>query len=403
MRTMDYVAGALSDIWAAKLRTFLTALGIIIGVGSVVLLLGIGTGVESTITGSFSDLGSTRITVQPSAPGAEQDQGPGDNFAAAVASTLTLADATALESAEGVTAVAPVIQVPVPVSGPSAELQLAATGTTTAYAEVTNQELVAGRMFADAAQEVVLNEAAASRLVGSGDAVGSTITVKEQSFTVAGVFRDESQPFGPPQAADAASPAIFLPVDHALAFADTEHVSQLVLTAESPEQVDVALASVRTLLAEQHGGVEDFALVSAQELQASFTEIFDVITLFLAAIAGISLVVGGIGIMNIMLASVTERTREVGIAKAIGATRRNVVVQFLVESVVLSVFGGILGLGVAWLGTVLIEQTLGLPAVVTLNTVVLAVGVSAAIGIFFGVVPAWRAARLDPIVALRHE
>jgi putative ABC transport system permease protein len=409
MRYADYVTGALSAIWAAKLRTFLTALGMIIGVGSVVLLLGLGAGVEATITGSFADLGSTRITVQTSAPGATVDDGPGggggDEFGGAmVASTLTVADAAALSAADGVAAVAPVIQVPVLVSGPTTQQQLAVTGTTPDYAAVTNQELVAGRMFAADAPEAVLNEAAATALVGSGEAVGSTLTIAEQIYTVVGVVRNETPPsFGPVQDAASVPAALFMPVDRALTMAGTEYVAQIILTAESPEQVDAALASVQRTLAAQHGGVEDFALTSAQELQASFTQIFDVITLFLAAIAGISLVVGGIGIMNIMLASVTERTREIGIAKAIGATRGNVVVQFLAEAVVLSVLGGVLGLLLAWVGTLLVSQFLGLAAVVTLPTVALAVGVSVAIGIFFGVVPAWRAARLDPIIALRHE
>ena len=401
MRLADYVTGALGDIWAAKLRTFLTALGIIIGVGSVVLMLAIGAGVESTITGSFSDLGSNRITVRPIAPGVQADTGPGDNDIA-VASTLTLADAEALRAAEGVAGVAPVIQIPVTARGATTTVQLAATGTTPDYAAVTNQELVAGRMFAAATTEVLLNEAAATKLTGSGNAVGSTVTINEQAYTVVGVFRNETQSFGPQNAAEAPA-GLFLPVDHALEFAGTEYVSQLILTAEGPEQVDAAMASVKSTLAARHGGIEDFALMSAQELQASFTQILNVITTFLVAIAGISLAVGGIGIMNIMLASVTERTREIGIAKAIGATRQNVVVQLLAEAVTLSVLGGVLGLLLAWVGTLLAAQFLGLEAIVTLTTVALAVGVSAAIGIFFGVVPAWRAARLDPIIALRHE
>lgn len=405
MRFADYVTGALGNIWAAKLRTFLTALGIIIGVGSVVLLLGLGAGVQATLTGSFGDLGATRITVQTSAPGVEADGGGGGGGfdGVTVASTLTVADAAALTAADGVAAVAPVIQVPVLVSGPTTQQQLAITGTTPDYTEVTNQELVSGRMFAADAPEAVLNEAAATSLVGSAQAVGSTVTIAEQRYTVVGVFRNETPPaFGPGQATSVAA-ALFLPVDRALAIAGTEHVAQIVLTAQSPEQVDAALASVGSTLAAQHGGVEDFALQSAQALQASFTQILDVLTLFLAAIAGISLLVGGIGIMNIMLASVTERTREIGIAKAIGATRQHVIVQFLAEAVVLSVLGGVLGLGLAWVGTLLVAQFLGLAAIVTLTTVALAVGVSFAIGIFFGVVPAWRAARLDPIIALRHE
>jgi putative ABC transport system permease protein len=417
MRPYDYLTGALEDIWATKLRSFLTSLGIIIGVGSVVLMMSIGAGVNSTVTGAFSDLGSTQITISPSAPrSAESEQddefrggggGRGGEFGVNVASTLTTDDAVAIADVEGVAAVAPVIQVPIKVVGPAKTLDVAVTGTTSAHAAVTNQELITGRVFSDDGGEVVLNEAAAAQLFDDAAALGATVTIKDQSFTVAGIFKNAISPFaqGRPGGDNEAQaqPAIFVPIEQALEMAGTEHVAQIVLTAESPEGVDATMERVRTVLLNQHEGVADFSITSFQELLSSFSEIFDVLTLFLAAIAGISLVVGGIGIMNIMLASVTERTREIGIAKAIGATRRHVVAQFLVEAVMLSALGGVIGLAVAWLGTVLLKQTLDLPAIISPATIALAIGVSAAIGVFFGVAPAWRAARLDPIVALRHE
>jgi putative ABC transport system permease protein len=194
-----------------------------------------------------------------------------------------------------------------------------------------------------------------------------------------------------------------MPVGPALDMAGTQKVSQIAVVAKSPELVDATIDKIRTALVQRHNSVQDFTISSFQQLTSSFSQIFNTLTLFLAAIAGISLLVGGIGIMNIMLVTVTERTREIGIAKAIGATSGSVVAQFLVEAVTLSVIGGVLGLTVAWLGTIALGRLLGLPAVVSLSAIALAVGVSAAIGIFFGVVPAWRAARLDPIVALRHE
>ena len=409
MRPADYLVLALEDIRAAKLRSFLTSLGIIIGVGSVVLMMSIGAGVNATVTGAFSELGSTRITVSPSAPRAEGAR-PGGGFGGGggVASTLTVEDAAALAGVDGVAAVAPVLQVPARVDGPARTLNLAVTATAPAYREATGQRLATGRLFAADAAEVVLNEAAAGQLFGGAGAVGATLRINGGDFTVVGLFADQSSPFaqggpGGDAGEGRANPAVYIPIERGLELAGTRHVAQIVLTASSPERVEATTEGVRAALLARHNGVADFAASSFQQLLASFTQIFDVFTLFLAAIAGISLVVGGIGIMNIMLVTVTERTREIGIAKAIGATSANVVLQFLVEAVLLSLLGGLLGLAVAWLGTVLLGQLLDLPALVTPAAIALALGVSAAIGVFFGVVPAWRAARLDPIVALRHE
>jgi putative ABC transport system permease protein len=410
MRLGDYFAAALENIRAAKLRSFLTSLGIIIGIGSVVLLIAIGQGVSETVTGAFADLGSTRITVTPGAPrGQGLTFGPGSG----AASTLSLADAAALAELEGVAAVAPVIALAATARGPEASLTLAAVGTTPAYLEVARQRLLAGRAFAGD-DELVLNQAAAAPLLGtsnSSEAVGMRVTLSAQAFsqvfTVVGIVEDVLPPFaqaGPGGADEArASPTALLPVGRALAAAGTERVAQIILSAESPDEVAATEERVQAALLERRDGSQDFRVSSLQEVIASFSEVFEVLTLFLTAIAGISLLVGGIGIMNIMLVTVTERTREIGVAKAIGATRRDVVLQFLVEAVVLSLIGGALGLLFAWLGTLVLQRGFGLPAVVTPSAVFLAVGVSAAIGVFFGVVPAWRAARLDPIEALRHQ
>jgi putative ABC transport system permease protein len=422
MRLFDYIKTALEDIGSAKLRSLLTSLGIIIGVGSVVLIMSIGEGVSSTVTGAFSELGSTRMTISSSAPrtgglgqrgGPGAGGGPGGNggFGGGnVASTLTVEDAAVLMDVDGVAAAAPVIQVSAKVSGPAKTFDLAVTGTTPPYQEATGQKLLEGRIFNQDAAEVVLNEAAAKQLFGeaatASASVGKPVQINSQNYTVAGVFANEQSPFaggGPGGGDSQAAPVVYMPVGLALAIADTQRVSQIVLTAQSPEVVDSAMEGIRTTLLARHNGVQDFSISSFQQLMSSFTQIFSIITVFLAAIASISLVVGGIGIMNIMLVTVTERTREIGIAKAIGATRMNIVLQFLVEAVTLSLIGGLLGLLVAWLGTVLLGQLFDLPSLVSLQAIALAVGVSAAIGIFFGVVPAWRAARLDPIVALRHE
>jgi putative ABC transport system permease protein len=412
MRPFDYIKTALEGIGAAKLRSLLTSLGIIIGVGSVVLITSTGEGVSSTVAGAFSDLGSTRLTIRPSAPVVEGSGGnsnPGFS-GGAIASTLTVEDAEALMDIDGVAAAAPVLRVAGKVSGPEKTLDLGVTGTTQLYGEATRQVLLQGRMFDNDAAEAVLNEAALKQLFGEAatpaTAVGQPIQINGKGYTVVGVFANEESPFSqmaPGGSAALAVPGVYMPIGVVLDIAGTQRVSQIVLTAENPEVVSSTMEQIKAILLSRHGGVQDFTISSFQQLLSSFTQVFSIITVFLAAIASISLVVGGIGIMNIMLVTVTERTREIGIAKAIGATRANIVLQFLVEAVTLSMIGGLLGLALAWLGTALLWEFLRLPSVFSLQAIALTVGVSAGIGIFFGVVPAWRAARLDPIVALRHE
>lgn len=417
MAFFDYIKTALENISSAKLRSLLTSLGIIIGIGSVVLIGSIGGGVSSTITSAFSGLGSTQMSISSSAPVTDNGnqsgfggRGAGGGLGGAiVAGTLSTEDASALMSVDGVAAAAPVIEVVAKVTGPAKTLDLGVTGTTSAYQTATAKTLVDGRIFSETASEVVLNQSAATELFGTAGPLGQTVKINDATYTVVGVFTDPVSPFaqtGPGRggaAQSGANAAVYMPVGTALTLAGTQKVSQIAVAAGSPEVVDATIERIRTALVQRHNNVQDFTITSFQQLTASFTQVFNTLTLFLAAIAAISLLVGGIGIMNIMLVTVTERTREIGIAKAIGATSGSVVIQFLVEAVMLSVIGGVLGLLVAWLGTVALGRLLGLPAVVSISTIILAVGVSAAIGIFFGVVPAWRAARLDPIVALRHE
>jgi len=403
-----------SDLRASKLRSLLTSLGIIIGVASVVLMLSLGEGVKQTVTGAFAELGSTRITVTPSTPGGGFGGGGGGGFGGGVASSLTLDDAAALDALADVSAVAPTVRLTTRLTADGRSLDVAVTGTTPEYFELVGQDLLAGRTFAPGAPEAVLDQSAVEALFGTTEGLGSEFRIDGIDHTVVGIVADPNLPFGGgggggPPGADGqqgdGGPAgqVVLAVEAVLEMAGAEHVAQILLAASDPTRVDAAVEAVRAALIERRDGVDDFEVTSLQELLSSFTQVFDVLTAFLAAIAGISLLVGGIGIMNIMLVVVTERTREIGIAKAIGATRRDVVLQFLVEAVLISVVGGLIGLGLAGLGALAVGRALDVQAAVTPGIVALALGVSGAIGIFFGVVPAWRAARLDPIAALRHE
>ncbi|CAN5644334.1 ABC transporter permease [soil metagenome] len=411
MHPLDYMREAGTDLRSAKLRSLLTSLGIIIGVGSVVLLLSLGEGVRETITRNFADLGSTRITVTPGAPG----RGMGGGGFGSIASTLTLDDAAAIRALDDVTAAEPLLQAVARVSTPTGPRPMAVTGTGPSYPLLTGQDLELGRTTEDD-REALLTRAAADYLFPDTDAVAATLAVDGTDFTVVGVVENLTLGLGGGQAGpgggsgtgngEARGPgfqaAIYLPAQFVMDLAGTDHVSQIIASASEPQVVDATVEQVEALLLERHG-VEDFRVDSIAELLDSFDQIFGVLTGFLAAIAGISLLVGGIGIMNIMLVVVTERTREIGIAKAIGATRRDIVLQFLTEAVLISLVGGMIGLVLAWLGLVGLGEVLGIETGLSAGIVSLALGVSIAIGVFFGVAPAWRAARMDPITALRHE
>jgi putative ABC transport system permease protein len=291
---------------------------------------------------------------------------------------------------------------------------MAVTGTGPAYPELAGQALESGRAFDSGAAEAMVTRSAVDRLFGGNDPVGDVIVVNGSEYTVVGVVADLDLGFGggPPGAADAGEGsgpgggsfrvAIYLPAEDVLELAGASTVSQVLAAAADPVRVDETVEAIDALLLERHG-IDDFRVDSLADLLGSFEQIFGVLTGFLAALAGISLLVGGIGIMNIMLVVVAERTREIGIAKAIGATRRDIVIQFLTEAVLISLVGGLVGLGLAWLGVLAIGDFIGIEASVSAWIVVMALAVSVTIGVFFGVAPAWRAARMDPIAALRHE
>ena len=410
MSLLDVIREAASDLRSAKLRSLLTSLGIIIGIASVVVLLSLGEGVRATVTGAFADLGSTRITVSAAAPG----RGSGGPFVP-VASTLTLDDVAAVEQLPGVEAVAPLLQAVARVESLTVARDMAVTGTGPAYPLIAGQELIDGRVLAGTG-EAMLSQGAVGRFFSGTGPVGQPLRVADREYVVVGVLEDLSLGFGGRGGSDGEDgpdgqgagegqggrPAVYLPVADVMGLAGTDRVSQILVVATDPQVVDATVDAIDELLLARHG-LDDFRVNSIAELLDSFGEIFGVVTGFLAALAGISLLVGGIGVMNIMLVVVAERTREIGIAKALGATRRDIVLQFLVEAILISLVGGLVGLLLAALGVLVIGQLLDIEAAVSGWIVALAVGVSVGIGIFFGVAPAWRAARMDPITALRHE
>jgi putative ABC transport system permease protein len=279
-------------------------------------------------------------------------------------------------------------------------------GTTAFYFSIAGDPMVAG-VLSLGQGEAVVDESGVRSLFGTaqpGDVVGREIQAAGVTFRVAGVVADPAlmQTFGGGGGGSLRTGFLYAPLEQLMSLTRQQYVNQVNLRAADPAGVETVRLAVQSLLEQRHG-VKDVQTLSLARVLDQVNQALAVITGFLAALAGISLLVGGIGIMNIMLAVVAERTREIGIIRALGATRRAVVVQFLAEAVLISLLGGVVGLALALLAGSGIEAALKVPAAVSPWIVALALGVSTAVGVVFGVLPAWRAARLDPIRALRHD
>jgi putative ABC transport system permease protein len=404
---------ALASLNANKMRSALTILGVVIGVAAVIAMTSIGRGVEASITASIQSVGTNLLFVYPG-----RTQQGGVVSAAGAAASLTLADAEAIGAAAAVTGVAPLIESRVQVVYLSANTNSSLLGVTPAYLWVSNSALAEGEFISDSnvtarSTVVVLGSAVADTLFGgAAGAVGQSVRLNNQPYRVIGVLASKGGTgFG------SLDDRVLIPLTTAQTrltgprFAGgSTGVSVVHVQIADVRQMDAAVEEISALLRQQHRvleGDEDFQIMSQQDILAASTQISTTLTLFLGGIAAISLVVGGIGIMNIMLVSVTERTREIGIRKAVGARRRDILVQFLLEAATLSLMGGLIGIALGWLASRLIGSvTLGASAItpsVGLDTVVLASLFSVAVGLFFGVYPATRAAGLHPIEALRYE
>ncbi len=414
MNLYEALRMAANGLLANRLRSALTMLGILIGVTSVILLVAVGNGTSVQINNQIQSLGANVIYVYPSnargSGGVSQGFGTGQ--------TLTQADVDAInnrQQAPDVVAAIPIAQTGGQVTYANQNYFAPTTGTTTNFPLVRNYQMASGSFFTDddlAARHrvVVLGQTVVDNLFGSADPIGQTIKISRQSFRVIGVFASKGGTgFG---SQDNVIVAPNTTVWAYLTGTRGKVISQIVASAASPSVVTQAETQITTILLQRHQisdpTLADFQLQSQQDILNQANSIAAVLTLVLGAIAGISLVVGGIGVMNIMLVTVTERTREIGIRKAIGARRRDILIQFLIEAMVLTGLGGSLGIAVGALvareAPNLIPPGSNFPApVVSPSSVVLAFCVSVAIGLFFGIYPANRAARLHPIEALRYE
>jgi putative ABC transport system permease protein len=397
MDILEVIKLSISVLRQNILRTLLTMLGIIIGIASVIIILSLGQGTTASIVGQISSFGANNLTISPGAAGF------GPIKSAGLVTTLVREDALAIkEEVKNVIAVSSIV---------SKNYQLVANGENTngqvsgvdaGHLIINNLELVSGSFIqenevAGSSRVVVLGDEKIIDLFGEDSyeyVIGKTVRIDSRSFRIIGVIND--------------SRSIFIPVTTAMnILMGQDYVSSITVMISDSELVDAAEIEIETLLLNRHEIMNisqaDFNIRSSQEMISTISTVTGTLIAMLSAIAAISLIVGGIGIMNIMLVTVTERTKEIGLMKAIGAKQKDILTQFLIESVVLTLSGGIIGAIIGISITFVAAKILSIPFIIGINSILLAVGVSAAVGIIFGYYPAKRGANLSPIDALRYE
>jgi putative ABC transport system permease protein len=400
---------ALESLNANRLRSGLTILGIIIGVGAVIAMLSVGRGAQSTITGAISGIGTNLMFVSSG------------NFTQDIRNPrpLTLADAAAIAdplAAPDVAAVAPSISGSAEITAGGVLTRTSLEGVTPEYFVLQNYKLTEGEFITQEnllgrASVVVIGPDLGTKLFGRTDGlVGETIRIEGQPFRIIGVLQSKGGGMFGNQDNRAIVPftTAQMRLIHRSAL---NEIDTLLVQSTSAASVPDATQEISQILRQRHRtpvGLDDFTIFSQKDILSIATTVTGVFTIFLGGIAGISLLVGGIGIMNIMLVSVTERTREIGLRKALGARKRDILIQFLTESSLLSLFGGLIGIVLGWLISLIIGRIAsasGTPftPLVGFDSVLLATLFSAAVGLFFGIYPANRAANLEPVEALRYE
>ena len=402
----------LRSVWIGlsthKLRSFLTILGVVIGVASVITLMSIGEGSQQTILENIETMGTDLMTISPGA-----SMGPGGFRGGGMVQTLTLEDAEAIAELDNVSAVAPYSNSNLQLIRGSENMNAQIMGVTTEYSEVQNLALGSGTFFTEydyerGAKVVVVGSEVVETLFSGTDPLGQQLRMGTIIVRVIGVLETDENVFSNTNSS-VIIPLTALQQTVALErTAQGEHiVASIALTLSDVEQVEAVEADITSLLRTRHrlatGEEDDFNIRSVQEIAEMMTETTENMTMLLGAIAAIALLVGGIGVMNIMLVSVLERTREIGIRKALGARETDIWLQFLIEAALLTFTGGIIGVIIGWGVSLIMNLTGVYTTVVSADIVILAVVVSICIGLFFGFYPAWNASRLNPIEALRSE
>ena len=396
---------AINALFANKLRSLLTMLGIIIGVGAVIAMVAVGMGVTQRVTDSIASLGSNMLIIRPGA-----SMSGGLRGAAGSRTTLKYEDATAIKKKiKDVDYVSPTVQKNYQVVYGNQNWNTSVTGVTQEYMSIRDLKITTGSFITEDDMNTrnrvaVIGMTVASNLFGEANPVGKTIRVNNQPYRVIGVLESKGQSSVGQDQDDVVIVPLTTAMDRLLA---VTYVQTINVQVSSPSKMDDVQANIETLLRQRHHLTgtksDDFQVQNLTSLMSTMNETTTMLTLFLGSIAAISLIVGGIGIMNIMMVSVTERTREIGIRKALGATFKDIMTQFLIESVVIGVIGGVLGIFFGIAAAQAISKFGDFQTVITVAPILLSFAFSVGIGLFFGIYPARKAALLDPIEALRYE
>ncbi|MBR4040247.1 MAG: ABC transporter permease [Clostridia bacterium] len=399
MNPVETIRMAFKAIWANKVRSFLTMLGVIIGVMSVTVLMGIGQGTTSSVTDSIASMGTNMLTVNIQTRrvgfgGPSMNRNSRSSGAKGTV-ILKLSDVLSLKDNEYIQYVSPTVSGSLTVKAGNMNTTASVTGVLPDYASIVNTELSAGRYIMDAdvtnrSAVCIVGQELATDLFGNTNVVGNTMHVDGRKFRIVGVLDEENS-------------SLIMPFTLAQRMLESTSITTFYVSATDSTTVGRAEAAVSSFLYKKYQNDSTYTIMNQEAILETMEEMIGTLTLMLGGIAGISLLVGGIGIMNIMLVSVTERTREIGIRKAIGAKRRNILLQFLIESVVLSGMGGVMGLILGYVVMAAFEKYLGMPVSASVGVAQLALGFSMFVGVVFGLYPANKASKLKPIDALHYS
>lgn len=403
MDWLEYISEAFQTLFANKLRSALTMLGVIIGVSAVILLVAVGEGAKSYISKELAGLGTNILIITP---GKMETKGGFGGFPVGTTHKLTMGDAKVLERrAHTLTGVAPIVIGAMTIKYKNLTRNTTVIGTNHEFPRIRNIYVEIGDFISQEDVEihrkvVALGRTVKEQLFGDANPLGSIVTIGDSRYRVIGIMQKKGTQFGVN-----IDDVIFVPVTSGQELFDIDNLFEiLVQSREGDDKISFAEKDIKDILMHQHANREDFTINSQNAIMATAGNILNILTYVLGGIAGISLVVGGVGIMNIMLVSVKERTREIGIRKAVGARRGDILRQFLIESIIISLSGGIIGIIFGGSIALAIPYIVpALPIMVSTWSVTTAFTFSFMVGIFFGVYPAMEASRLDPIEALRYE